>query len=232
MARSFNGTADVIKMSLGTLSALSNPSTYAVVGRKTTDAANHAFVRLHGSVTTNLYGGLQVNASNVMRNFGASGTASSPFTVLAADDWCVLVTSKTSGTTTPRFHKQVISSGVWSHGDGDIAITNIGSAGAGGSPWLGANGTGTFLAGDIAAAAVFNYVLSDAQTETLGLTLRHWVQLQPVAMWVLDQASTATAVPDLTGNGANQASVTGTAVSSDPAAPTVQVRWGAASGCG
>lgn len=232
MARSFNGTSDVIKASIGNLSALTCPVTYAAVVRKGADAVNGAAIRVHDSGGTLFYGGLQFNTSNVLRFFGASGTASSAFTVTAAEDWLVVAGSKTSGTTTPRFHKQVVSTKAWTHSDGDIAVTDVGTPGGTGQVWFGANGTPTWLNGDLAACAAYDYVLTDAQVELLGVGFLQWLKLKPVGLWLFDQASTGTSVTDLTGGGANQASITGTTVTTGPAAPlpVIQTLGGAGAG--
>lgn len=215
-ARTFNGTSDYIRFTGSLLTSLTNPSTYVALVNKATDGINHVPLRIANSAGNTVYGGIQINTSNVLRNFGASGTASSSFTVLSSEGWVLIVTSKASGTATPRFHKMPVSSGVWTHSNGDIAVSNVGSPGSGGVAHIGRNDGSSWMNGDVAAAAVYSRALTDAETEQLALSYRQWLRLAPAAMWVLDQASTATTVPDLSGNGSNQLSITGTSVSSSP----------------
>lgn len=216
MARTFNGTSsDIIKCAIGA-AGVNAPATWAAVAKKAADAVTGVLVRQCGTGTLT-YGGLQYNTTNNLRYFGASGTASSAFTVLQSEGWLVAAGSKATGSATPRFHKQVVSTGVWTHSDGDIAVTD--TAVTSGTIWLGANNAPFQFQGDLAAAACWNYVLSDVQVEQLGISFLHWLRLAPSGMWLLDQASTATAVTDLTGGGADQTSVAGTAVVTQPNPP-------------
>lgn len=232
-ARTFNGTSDVIKAALTSspIATLTAPATWAGVIRKNADAVNGVIARLNDSTGAAFYGGLQFNSSNFLRFFGASATASSAFTVTSAEGWILVAGSKASGTVKPRFHK--LSAGTWTHSDGDVAATDVGSVGSAGLLWFGANGSPIWLNGDIAAVAVWNSVLTDGQVETLGVSFRQWLALQPTGMWMFDQASTATTVTDVTGNGTDQTAIAGTSIAgTQPAVPVYGQPGPAATGVG
>lgn len=132
-----------------------------------------------------------------------------------ADNWVLVGVSKTSGVTTPRFHKYVFDTGVWSHDD---------ATGTGQNPLNTVaehrlsdynNGTTLRWEGDIAAGAFWDRVLADAEYELLALSLTDWYASAPKTLWLLDQQATGQNVPDLTGGGANQNGITGTTVSTE-----------------
>ena len=158
---------------------------------------------------------LQITSANLLAFITntASGARSS-FTV-AQDEWVLIVGGKASGTATPRLHYYRFSTETWVHGDAVAAIGD-GDSVAGGVVVFGQNwGSGLdYLDGDIAAAAVFDFLLSDAGVEDLVEVnaLEDWLDLSPVGMWDFRQESTATPVTDLTGNGADQTALTGTTV--------------------
>ena len=76
--------------------------------------------------------------------------AATTLSLVAADGWCLIAASKTSGTTTPRFHKYVYSSNVWTHEDG--AATLADPSAPANNAWLGALASSDFWDGDIALA--------------------------------------------------------------------------------
>lgn len=188
--------------------------TFAVIMRLTTNVVsdNDTLIVLNESTDGN--GCLFIDAGG---NLGLSHTAFaqvavSTFVTAAADGYVCLVGSKVSGTATPRFHQYIYGTNAWTHQNGNQSIVGDG-AGATVSCELGAF-FGTFdpLDGDIAVAAVFPTVLTDAQTESLPHSLMAWHSMSPLALWLLDQSAVGQAVIDLTGGGADQSAINGTTV--------------------
>lgn len=130
--------------------------------------------------------------------------------IVVADDWVLLGWSKTAGSSTPRFHRYKYSTDAYIHEDGTVTFgdgrtvnhVRIGQ-------YEGVNN----LNAEVAVVAVWNRVLSDAEFEALPFSLQAWHALAPAALWPLDQSATTQSVLDLTGGGANQTTLNGTAVS-------------------
>lgn len=210
MARTFDGSDDVIHCSIGALTGRTAAGTFAGIVRRTNDTAFHTIVGLHNSAGTNtLY--FQISPTDLLVLGSSGGEATSTLTVLTSSSWVLVAVTKASGSATPRFHRLVYSTNVWTHEAGSGAITDGGSPGAGGTfrtAWQ----TGDLFQGDIAAIGIWPSALSDSQVEALAYSLAHWHAVAPQAMWVFDQSATMQSVLDWTGGGANQSSLTGTAV--------------------
>jgi hypothetical protein len=139
----------------------------------------------------------------------------SPFAA-PANTWVWIIVEHTA-TGTPRWHMYRFDTAVWSHGDSANTVTgpaggsatkiNIGGQSFGGSAtcWrgniaVGATWNSRPFASDPAVEAVFTPAAADVFNASPG-----W-------MFRLNQASTATPVPDDTGGGGDQTSLTGTSV--------------------
>ncbi len=152
------------------------------------------------------------------------GTAElkAPFTVTAAEGWCMVAVTKAAGTNAPRHHKCVLSTGAWTHADSASTGPGAGSMFTRNTIGASTDHSGGFYDGNIAALAVWNTVLADAALEAIApvhytdmdTLVAGWLAAAggPSAMWRLDQASTATAVDDLTLGGSNQFALGGTSV--------------------
>lgn len=130
----------------------------------------------------------------------------------AENVWHLVAVSKTTGSDVPRFHHYDYSAGVWAHQDGDstqvdgtnvLDYVDIG-------PWDGVD----FTDGRLAVLGVFPANYTDTAIETAGMeaALQNWVDDGPAALWPFDQDSVSTPLEDITGNGADQTSITGTTV--------------------
>jgi hypothetical protein len=128
--------------------------------------------------------------------------------------WRWYVFTKASGSALPRFHVWDLSS-AWAHtddsfsvgdGSGPIDSLVLGGSGAGSNGWR----------GSIAMAVTWSSQLNDAAIEA-ALTLRARDALSASPGWMvrLNQASTATSVPDDTGGGGGQSAISGTSVDAD-----------------
>ena len=131
-------------------------------------------------------------------------------------EWELIAIAKPSGiNVNVRMHCRQ-ASGAYYHQDSTVQVgsaptdlwtlTNIGRRGTG-------SNFGNFR---IAAAAVYNSQLSDANFETIGnaLSSQAVADFSPLALWEFNQASTATTVTDLIGS-ANETSKSGTTAASD-----------------
>lgn len=152
-------------------------------------------------------------ASGQMNAFIGSFRPPSVAVNITASAWYLLAWSKQPGTTVMRYHAYDMAAGTWTRSDSATFASPTATAGmvrlgngSGASPSTGWNGA-------VAACALWNRGLSDAELDRLPYSLAAWLAAGPSAMWVLDQHSTATPVLDLTGGGGNQTAISGTSVS-------------------
>lgn len=129
------------------------------------------------------------------------------------DTWYAIAYTKVSGNQAYHYHIAPVG-GAWTHGTSGNAANGSGAT----NVLFGQGPTKGAALFDIAAAATFSTAMSDAAVEALGTTsMATWMAATPTAAWQFNQASTATAVTDLTGGGANQTAISGTTVVADPA---------------
>jgi hypothetical protein len=126
--------------------------------------------------------------------------------------WCVFAATKVNGTAKAQLHIYRLDTKTWMHGEGAEAITSPTELAE--EIRLGQWGTTEQFEGLYAASAMYNKVLTQAEIEELATatSLQVWLKRGPVGMWMFNQASTAEAVQDITGNGANQTELVGTTV--------------------
>lgn len=213
--RSFNGSSS-ITLAPGGLAGLTFGTVAAVVRRADNAGWHGIFAARSSGGTPETYLDSAPSTHGTDRAIWCSynGTTNSGATKWsAADSWCLIAVTKATGSATPRFHKYVYSTGVWTHTNGAAALPNATSPSSSGSLVLG-NVAGDALVGDLAAVAVWMTALSDAAVEALAPNWPAWLAAAPQAAWLLNQASTGTSVPDATGGGATQTALTGTTVSS------------------
>lgn len=147
----------------------------------------------------------------------SNGSSAHAYThILAPDDgWGLMIVTKAGGSSVTRFHRYKYSQADWFHGDaipmGDslFPVVNAPMVDFG-------SDSDSFANFHVAAAGVWNRVLSDAECETMPFQITNWLNLPgggPLGCWTFSQASVSDPVLDLTGNGLNQLSITGTTVS-------------------
>ena len=228
MARTYNGTSDILLVSQGgtNFSSSAAGATMAAIVRRNSTGWNSVIgARASGGAIQgwsmeieNSAGGNNITFdANVGGGFGATTT----ITCVNADGWVLLVASRASGATgNARFYKYQYSNATPTF-ETVTGFTSAGSApGASSTVEVGGRwgSTGTdWFGGDIACAAVWNRQLSDVEMANLAHTLQAWHASGPAALWLLDQGATTQKVIDLTGGGANESSLTGTSVSSNSA---------------
>lgn len=138
------------------------------------------------------------------------------------DAWCLVAATKAAGTQTPRLHLYDFSDPGWTHSNGGGTVTNCSTPDSSANVDIGRYNTSYAWGGDIAAVGVWNEALTDEQIESLiAGSIADWLGIgTPAGIWAFSQASTATAVLDLTDNNSDQSSLTGTSVvSEDPPIP-------------
>jgi hypothetical protein len=212
--RRFNGTSDKITLSLGTAINTMTFGTIAVLCRRTDNINwNGPFATNSPGPFAEVYIDVAPSGALPLANALFVSYASSEASTIAmssTEDWCWIAVSKATGNVAPRFHKQVKSTGTWTHAAG-ASMAN-GTSPSGGNLTIGAVATDWFK-GDIAAVAVWTTALSDATLEGLGATWTAVLAASPQAAWLLNQASTATSLTDAVGT-ANQTAISGTTVQS------------------
>ena len=210
MIRNFDGVDDEIRCSIGSCNI--GFGTFAVILKRGAINAWHAPIGIHNSSGTATFT-IEISNGNLLKlnRDGGAAASTSTFTVLATDGWVLLAATKATGTATPRFHKYVFSTGVWTHQNGDATLANGGSA-TGGTVRFGEWQDTDDLNARLACGGIWGTALSDTAVEDLALTFDNWTGSSPVGCWKLNQTLTSTTLTDLTGNGANETTITGTSV--------------------
>jgi len=212
-SRSFDGN-DSIVVSAGTLSTWTYGTWFAVMKRNST--GYNGIVNAHNA-SVQVIGGLEVMGSFDGHHLGYMGhntSRQSALSIQNSDGWVLIAASKATGSQVCRFHKYRFSDATWTHENSDSALADgsqtVSTVRFG--IWEGSD----FFNGLLASAGVWRQtVLSDASIETLIAGLSAAMVLNPTALWGFNQSSIATPVSDLTGHGANETSIVGTATSSD-----------------
>lgn len=111
-----------------------------------------------------------------------------------------------------NFSAGTIVSPSWTHEAASGTLGDITAPGT--SAYFGRKAAGSpYMNGDIAWGTFWGAELTDTQIEAAGYErLAHWQQT-PAGMWVLDQSAVGQKIKDLTGNGADESSISGTSVS-------------------
>ncbi|HEY6731908.1 MAG TPA: hypothetical protein VI039_12910 [Solirubrobacterales bacterium] len=210
MARTFS--AAEIRLLIGGAN-ITGESFAAVLARPTSAAAMTLF-SLWDATTERLT--FCLNSSKqprlVIAGTGASGgeIGVTPGT----NEWNLYGYDKAAGSVPPRWHHYGLTEQVFHHAND---TTNLGNptTQAGGTMRIGTGVEGAMV-GDIAAAAVWptRPANPDLAFELLAFRLQSWVDLNPGAGVILDQAAVAQKVNDFTGKGANETAITGTSVAS------------------
>lgn len=133
---------------------------------------------------------LGIDATNhPSQNNGSTARVPTTMTVTAANGWVCMAVTKAPGTTTPRFHKYVYSTGVASHEDASAGLQAAGSA-LGATPkiaFAAAVGGANTGPASYAAGAVFDRALSDQEFESAAVSLAAMKASSPGwGLWVFD----------------------------------------------
>lgn len=211
MARTFDGAGDRLTVSIGLTGFVMGPGTAAAIVKRGADGAIHSIFHAGAATSGANRWMLRMDAANKIDLATPTAVAAATLTVTVANGWSLIAASKASGTSTPRFHRYIFSTNVWSHEDGASTLADSGTPITTSCMGEQASGSGDYN-GDIAIAGIWNVVLTDTQIESLAFSLQAWFQVQPKGLWLLDQAATTHKVADLTGGGARESALTGTTV--------------------
>lgn len=215
MARLFDGTDDKITCSIGGLTAVTVAGTRVAIVRRAANSANHSLISLaDASSYSSLW---SFNDTNNLRLFGQGlGLGDSTFTVTSSDGWVLVASTKATGSVPLSSYKYVYGTDAWTVNTTAGNVADGTAPGGSGSVKIGAyyDGLGSFFNGEMAAAAVFNRALTQAEIEALAHSLMAWRDAAPSALWILDQDQTSQPVYDLSGGGANQSAIVGTSAAS------------------
>lgn len=230
--REFDGIDDRVLLSAGGASAVPNGAYTLLTLVKPNTLTTGAVIALQVA-DTGMVGSLIINSVNLRVYTDAVDTFA--FVGVSDAEWQLIAVTKAAGNVVPRFHRKLLGSGSWSHADGNAALPDSATAvtrialGAG----VSFGSVALWKAQRLAVAAVFGSALSDANLEAIetAKTTQSIADLTPVALWDLNQASTATAVSDLKGS-SSQTSLVGTAVATgdDPSGWTFGVSAGGGGG--
>jgi hypothetical protein len=213
--RSFNGTSDFIQTAAGTLGTLvRGANTFAMIVKLVNDSDKTTMS--FGSGTTPLCGlvdFLDAGTHKPGYQSNAGGSLVSGAALVAADGWVLVGFTKGSGSVKPRLHLYNYGTATWLHVDADAAVADQ-AANTVDGVFFGESANGSsFAAIRLALAGAWKSTLSDANFESgMHASLGAWSALAPDALCPFNQASTADPVADVTGNGADQTSISGTSV--------------------
>ncbi len=224
MARTFDGVNDVIEFGLGALNVAS-PVTCAAIIRKTRVDASGTFMAIFyvAPVAGTPGYGIGINAADNQLAYirDNSNTRSAAVTITTAESWVFVAIVKTAAAA-PRFHKYVYSTNAWTQ-DTTGVTTDHTTPGVTAIPTIGAYvSLANDYEGDAAVVGSWDRALSDSEIMALPHNLLAWRTAAPKGLWVLDQSVTTQKVPDQSGNGSNENSITGTSIatSSSPGPST------------
>jgi hypothetical protein len=220
--RTFNGSTDFVRTSIGGLSAATYGTYAAIFKVDDTAVARSLFVFLDSGQSF-LWHPYQVSNSDLMVFHGNtdSRTAAIPQGV-----WVTMVVRKVTGSALPRFSHYNHNTTTWTHqlgdatsGDGTAPTSgfiNTATDGSASEPWDGAIAVTAGWSNTVVWSAD---TTGDAQIEAAGLevSLQNWVDQSP-DMLIPWNPTVGAGIADISGNGANQVAISGTTqtVGDDP----------------
>lgn len=129
--------------------------------------------------------------------------------------WLLVAGSKPDGKTKSKFYVYNFATETLTEKESAEAWDSL-QAGVPVEIQFGRWGNGDQFHGRYAAASIFDYALTKAQIEELLVgTVKDWLNLNPVGLWMFNQKTLEGVVVDKTGNGADQISLVGTTVAEE-----------------
>lgn len=212
--RNFSGSNQWFQCDIGTLNGTQNGAfTFVAVAKVAADGDWYPLIGLFDG--TNTGGGRSAWRSGNSNQMHVDTNGDDNFTGVSwtsSDDWVIAAWSKPAGTATLRGHKGVLSSDTWTHNSGDSMDDNsstvdnlkIGR-------WSTSNDTWN---GRVAAVGIWKRELSDSDIESCRPGLANMLALNPDALVICGDD-----IEDITGNGADLNTNTGTTVVNDDDPP-------------
>lgn len=222
MPRTFNGTSDEIRVSLGAMPT-THPMSVAAFMKiaPAGDGVVFSVMTGHDGSQNGAWDFQHHSSDTWVFEFVNSGFAFSTTATTSADGWCLIIVTKATGTTAPRFHRYKVSTNTWVHENMGTAFGGV-TRTATSMRFANYQG-GAWAPMDMEWAGIWARALSDAEVEELAFSLIDVHASTPSALWKLDQSATGQNLADLTGGGANQSSIAGTSVA---AASAPLFNWG------
>lgn len=215
MARTYNGTTDLLTCSVGSVPQTTGGFTVAgIVLMPSSFSLTRTVAEMGGSS-----GGdwaFYISSSGLIGLQGTGMSATLELITTTANEWGLVAVDKAAGTTAPKYHYYRYSTNAWTH-TAHGSTTSDNSAPTSPNFNIGHRRSTNFFNRDIAMVGTWNRRLADAEYELLPFSLAYWYASSPSSLHILDQQATGQAVRDLTGNGANQTTLTGTSVSANSA---------------
>lgn len=211
MARNFAGDGYVIAGIGGLVGIGSTGHSLWAICRRAADGAWHTPLSIETSANSSKLA-LQFSDTNKIQLIIGTSNKDTTVGITASDGWVLAGASRASGSSVPRGHKYVYSTDTWTHTDAAAASGGDSTDLTGGRAQIGRWQTTDFMNGDILEVGAAKRALSDAEWELLPFTLLAALGMVPDALWLLDQHATTQTVIDLSGNGANQTSLTNTSI--------------------
>ena len=234
--REFNGTSDDLVQNLGAATSQTF-GTAAMLLKFSTVTSFRSLLQFNDSTYTFVSAPLDFTNFGTFSTFYSTGsdTGFSASTGI----WYLVVIRKATGTATPRYSIYNYNTSSWTHGNSAGGAEANGTAtGAGGRSGFAFQGGSDFFGGRVAMRAAWSNSLpwtADASGDSalvaagLHTSAANWVSNNPSVCWKYDQASTATAVPDISSGGTGtQISITGTTVINGDDPPGFDFSLGAA----
>jgi hypothetical protein len=228
--REFDGIDDFCRLSIGTGGlAATTYGTFAAMFKVTDTAALRALFCFLNSSGSFIWMPMAVDSSDRIMYHGNSDRPLAA--AIPQGVWLSMWVRKATGTATPRFSYWNHSTLAWTHGDGN-GTTGDGAAPTGGFINTATNSFATErFDGRIAVTAAWaNTVVWSADTtgdaaieaafpfDGVGVTLQDWVDESPTGLWPWNP-TVAAGIVDITGGGADQSTIAGTAQITDDDPP-------------
>ena len=216
MARNLAG-ADYVITGIGGLVGIgSSGHTLLAICRRAANGAWHTPISIETSGNSSKLA-MQFSDTNRIQLIIGSSNKDTTVGITSSDNWVLAAATRASGSSVPRGHKFVYDTNTWTHTDAGAASGGDSTDLTGGRVQIGRWQTTDFFNGDILLVGAFKRALTDSELESLPFTLLGAAAAAPDGLWLLDQHATTQAIIDLTGNGANQTSLTNTSVATNSA---------------
>jgi DNA-binding beta-propeller fold protein YncE len=201
--RSFDGSNDQLRVRVTPASNIIGAVTVAALIRPDSVTEEDELVGLHTAGGSASGYGFLIGTGNVLGLSNGVEAGYSQSSPLVDNEWQLVVVTKASGAAVPRFHVYRFGTQSWTHKDGTKAVANASSVSAG-TVRFATRQNSAYYDGDLAAAALYAYRLSDAEVERLAYDYYEWLGLEPGSAWIFNQADLTHPVLDETERGANE----------------------------
>lgn len=199
MPRTFNGTTDKVKVTVGALTGMTYGAIAAVV-KQTAGTVNDGYYSIFAT-DTGAQSVIQICLTDTNHFFfgvdsGGSEDVGAP---TPSDGWVLVVFQKATGTVAPKYWKYVFNTGTLTASTAGTSVPD--SARSTAQAWVGGERGGELWLGDIAAVAAWNNSapFTDDLVYSLASDWSQWVKQAPTSLWVLDQAATSQPINDWIG---------------------------------